>query len=545
MSPVPRRLSLTDLRLAVRFLRRVPAHLRRPLTVDHAASMVRERLARREADFLDLITRTVYADPESPYRHLLALAGCERGDLEGLVREDGVEGALQVLFRAGVYLTVDELKGRRAARRGSATVEVDAARLRNPLCAMHVPTQSGGSGGDASPLVYDLASIRDHAANTLLALDAQGGRDWVKGVWGVSTGSAPVVLRFSSFGNPVARWLVHVNPAGPGLHPRYRWIPDGLRLAALVAGVRFPRPEVVSLADPLPIARWMIETRRRGRTPHLYGFASPMARLAEAALAAGLDLAGSRVTVTGEPITAARLAPLQAAGVEASLDYGCAEAGGPVSYGCLRPSAPDDVHFCDDLHALIQPEADHSHPELPARALLLTSLRTSAPVILLNVSLGDRAHVMRRRCGCPLEGHGWDRHLDGIRSFEKLTAGGMTFLDVDVAAVLETDLPARFGGGPADYQLLETERADGGPALVLRVHPRVGPLDEGAVRSALLDAIGAGAGAERVMATYWRAAGLPRVERKPPLVSEKGKFLHVWRSRAPAADHAAASGIAG
>ena len=98
-----------------------------------------------------------------------------------------MEGALQVLFRAGVYLTVDELKGRRAARRGSATVEVDAARLRNPLCAMHVPTQSGGSGGDASPLVYDLASIRDHAANTLLALDAQGGRT-VAGVWGVSTG---------------------------------------------------------------------------------------------------------------------------------------------------------------------------------------------------------------------------------------------------------------------------------------------------------------------------------------------------------------------
>ena len=71
---------------------------------------------------------------------------------------------------------------------------------------------------------------------------------------------------------------------------------------------------------------------------------------------------------------------------------------------------------------------------------------------------------------------------------------------------------------------------------MLRVHPRVGPLDEGGVRAAFLDAIGAGAGAERVMAAYWRAAGLPRIERKPPLVSEKGKLLHVWRSRAPAAD---------
>jgi hypothetical protein len=65
------------------------------------------------------------------------------------------------------------------------------------------------------------------------------------------------------------------------------------------------------------------------------------------------------------------------------------------------------------------------------------------------------------------------------------------------------------------------------------------------VRAALLDAIGAGAGAERVMATYWRAAGLPRVERKAPLVSEKGKFLPVWRSRAPAADQAVAREVAG
>ena len=74
----------------------------------------------------------------------------------------------------------------------------------------------------------------------------------------LSTGSAPVVLRFGSFGDPVARWLVHVNPAGSGLHPRYRWIPDGLRLAAVVAGVRFPRPVVVSLAVLLPMRdRWM------------------------------------------------------------------------------------------------------------------------------------------------------------------------------------------------------------------------------------------------------------------------------------------------
>ena len=117
MALVRDRLSFADLRLAARFLRRVPGHLRRPLTVARAATIVQERRARREADFLELVTRTVYADPDSPYRRLLDLAGCERGDLEQLVRAEGVEGALHVLFRQGVYLTVDEFKGRRAARR--------------------------------------------------------------------------------------------------------------------------------------------------------------------------------------------------------------------------------------------------------------------------------------------------------------------------------------------------------------------------------------------------------------------------------------------
>jgi hypothetical protein len=525
------RRTLTDLRLAARFVRHVPGHLRRPVTIDGAAALVRERRARREADFLTLMTRTVYANPTSPYRPLLALAGCEEGDLARLVRTDGVEGALQALFRAGVYLTIDELKGRRPIRRGAATIEIDPTRLRNPLSAMHMPTQSGGTGGAASPLVYDLAAIRDHAANTLLALAGQGGAGWVKAVWGMSTGSAPVVLRFGSFGDSVRRWFVHVNPAESGLHPRYRWVPHGLRLAAAAGGVAFPRPEVVSLADPLAIARWMVATRRAGGTPHLYGFASPVVRLCEAARDTGLDLAGARCTITGEPVTPARLRAIRASGAEVTLDYGCAETGGPVSYGCLRPSAADDVHFCDDLHALIQPGPGPAQPGVPAQTLLLSSLRASAPIILLNVSVGDRARVVERRCGCPLEAHGWARHLDMIRSFEKLTAGGMTFLDMDIAAVLETDLPARFGGGPADYQILETARDDDGPGVVLRVHPRVGPLDASAVREAFLDAIGAGMGAERIMATCWRAAGLPGIQRQPPVLSEKGKLLHVWRSR--------------
>jgi hypothetical protein len=203
-----------------------------------------------------------------------------------------------------------------------------------------------------------------------------------------------------------------------------------------------------------------------------------------------------------------------------------------VSHGCLHPAAPDDAHFFHDLHALIQ--AGPESPDLPSRALLLSSLRPTSPVVLLNVSMGDQAIAGPRRCGCPLEALGWAGHLHTIRSFEKLTVAGVTFLDVDIVRILEEELPRRFGGGPSDYQVVEDGTGEGGARVMLRIHPAVGPLDEGAVREAFLAAVGRGAGAERIMAHHWRAAGLPGIERRAPVLSGKGKILHLWRSH-PAA----------
>jgi len=100
-----------------------------------------------------------------------------------------------------------------------------------------------------------------------------------------------------------------------------------------------------------------------------------------------------------------------------------------------------------------------SLPTLPSKALLVTSIYLPmAKLILLNVSLGDQAEIERRNCGCPVEKLGWSTHLHSIRSFEKLTAGGMTFVDADLIRTLEEILPARFGGGPTDYQLVTAKR---------------------------------------------------------------------------------------
>ena len=137
------RLDLGALVAGARFLGRLPSFLRNPLSPDEARAVLRQRFEQREATFLEVVGRAVYRHPGSPYGQLLRLAGCEEGDLRRLVTDDGVEGALAALFRRGVYLTVDEFKGRRPAIRGSTTVEVGPRSPSQPACGVP-PSGSDG-----------------------------------------------------------------------------------------------------------------------------------------------------------------------------------------------------------------------------------------------------------------------------------------------------------------------------------------------------------------------------------------------------------------
>lgn len=518
---------LDDLLLGFRLIHGLPAYLRQPLQPDEARAILRRRFERREADFLHLARQAIFANRTSPYRSLLRQVGCELGDLERLVGHDGVEGALRVLYRNGVYLSVDEFKGRRPAIRGSATIPIDPRRLRNSLAAPCAWAATSGSRGDATRVPLGLASIRDRAVNVYLTLGARGGANWRHAVWG-TPGIGPL-LWYSACGTPAARWFSQLDPTMPGLHPRYRWSVRLLHWASRLAGTPLPPLDHVPLDAPLPIADWMARALRAGEVPHLWAFPSSAVRLCQAAEEAGLDLSGARLTVTGEPVTDARLAAIRRAGADPVPDYGSADSGGPMSYGCLAPEASDEVHFFHDLHALIQAEEG----PFPVGTLLVSSLRPTAPFVLLNVSMGDRAVATDRACGCPLEALGWRRHLHTIRSYEKLTAGGMTFIDTDVISVLEDVLPRRFGGGPTDYQLLEEETDEGHPRLCILVAPSVGAVDSAAVSDAFLAALGVGSMTARVMAAQWRQGGVVHVERRAPLATPSGKILHLRAPRWP------------
>lgn len=526
MKPLP-----SDLAVGAAFLRRLPSFLRGKLDSPRAEAILGNRLRNRQARFLSLARRGIYENPSSPYLKLLANAGCAFGDLEELVRKEGLEGALADLLESGVYLKVGEFKGRQPLKRPGLTMEIGPESVRNPGADFHIPVKSSGSRSSGTPVLIDLAYVAECAVNCQMMFVARGGEEWVKADWEVPGGGAVFrLLKFSRFGNRPERWFSQLDPAAPGLHPRYAWSARALRLGSLMADAPLPRLEHVSLDDPMPIVRWMAGVLENGKAPCLFTFPSSAVRVARAALNAGVDLDGARFLISGEPITEARVEIIRRAGGRPLARYGTIECG-PIGYGCLDPTAPDDVHLHTDLHAVIKAGEWGEREGLPGEALFLTTLSPCAPFVFLNVSMGDTAVLERRDCGCPLGALGWQTHISGIRSFEKLTGSGMTFLDTDVVRVLEEVLPAVFGGAPTDYQLLEEEGPEGDPVLKLLAHPGLGALDEGRVRKVFFANIGLGSGAEKIMELTWKQAGLFRIERRPPVSTGSGKILHLHVNR--------------
>jgi hypothetical protein len=520
-----------DVRLTLRFLRRVPGVLRHPTDEREADRLRATRLGARESAFLDRLSRAVFGGRRgNPYARLLEHAGCEYNDVEGLVAGSGLEGALAVLAESGVYLTVDEFKGRRPVTRGSLTFDCGPEALRNPLCTFHLAVRSGGTRSPGTPVLMDMAFVSGCGAVTGSFLRAWGDGGWRKALWETpGAGARFRLLKYASFGAVPERWFSQVDPAASRLDPVFRWSERATRWSARLARVQLPRPEYVSVEDPAPVARWMTDVLHEGGQPYMFTFPSSAVRLCRAAADAGHDLAGARILVGGEPITAARLAGVVASGATALPRYGSVEMG-PIGYGCLHPAAPDDMHVLCDLHALITaPEGVRVAGRLPSRALLVTALHPRSPFLVLNASMGDEAIMAPRSCGCPVERLGYLDHLSSVQSFEKLTSEGMTFFDTDVVRALEVTLPSEVGGVATDYQLVEREDELGRTRLLLLVHPRLGQLDEERVKEVFLCTLEAGGPASTMMGLLWRDAGLLSVVRLAPRSTGAGKIQHLHR----------------
>jgi hypothetical protein len=203
-----------------------------------------------------------------------------------------------------------------------------------------------------------------------------------------------------------------------------------------------------------------------------------------------------------------------------------------IGVACARPAAVDDVHLLLDKLAFLQRDRQLPGTEERIGALHLTTLLPSSPKLMLNVEVDDYGVLEERRCGCAAGELGLTLHLSGIRSYEKLTTEGMNFVGEELVTLVERILPERFGGSPADYQLVE-EEVDGLSRVDVVVSPGLGAIDEDEVVETVLAALSSGPSYRGMMTSIWRDAGTLRVVRREPLATESAKVLPLHVVRRP------------
>jgi hypothetical protein len=516
---------LDNARAAARLATDLPRFLRERLTTDQCIATVRAQRARREASFLEIVQELVFDRPDGPYLPLFRHAGLEVGDVAGLVAKEGLEGALRRLHAAGVYLTYEEFKGRREVERGSGRFMFHETDFDNPRVRAHFSTRTGGTTGRSITAPIDLRHVAYESALRGLAYAAHG-----------------VV------GSPVAQWMP-VPPDSTGFRrlllenkiasrPPERWfaptaLTDRMGTAGLLAltaigkcmGQSFPWPEhVPSDRADIP-AGWLASASARAGTAVLVGFASPALAAARSAQSQGLDLTGGVFSVTGEPITPARLAQLTRTGARVIQTYVASEVG-HLGISCPSPDHADDLHLVTDVISVGQHEREHHG--MRVLPLLFTTLHPLARKVLINVETDDTGVLEERSCGCLLEQIGFTTHVHGVRSFGKLTTEGMTVLNADLVRIAEELLPARFGGAVGHYQFMESEAPDGLMHVTLLVDPEVGGVDPALVVQTVLDDLKKGRPGYQLAAEVWRQAETVRVDRRKPIATARGKVLPLY-----------------
>jgi hypothetical protein len=537
---------LSDWQRFLQFATAFNGFLRTTITIDDAQAYVRRAIEAREENFLQVVRTAVFAQEGSPYRALCRHAGLEFGDIEACVRRDGLEPALDRLAQEGVFVTVNEFRGRDPIRRGRFELPVRAGDFDSPLSTSHLTNRSGGSTGQPRPVPFHLDLAVSTTPIEMVFLDVAGIRNRPMGLYRTCL---PNIAGFVKtlyqlrMGHVVERWFSEKKMADGLREWPYALFTLYLHLAADFHGRGIPLPEHTPPENAARVAEWLAAKKAEGTPAVLDAVASTAVRVAHAALKNGLDISGSAFRVSSEPFTEGRAAICSRAGVRAYPHYAMTETG-MAGLPCLTPEEVDEVHVLKDRVAVIQRRQEIAGCEAAVDALYVTALVPTASRVVINLESGDCGVLRSRACGCALGALGMNDTLHTIRSYEKLTSAGVTFVSFDLDALLERVLPAAFGGAPSDYQLVEGE-IDGLPRVDVVISPRVGPVDEPRVVQAVVAFLSARDAGHRLMARVLReGAGLGVLRREPYLTSSfKLHPLHVFgRDRRVAAPRANVSG---
>jgi len=497
-----------------------------------ARSSLRKRVAAREENFLRLAERSIFRYSRSPYLPLLAAKRIGFDDLKSWVLNKGLETALGFLEQEGVYFTVDEFKGKVPVRRKGITFQVDESMFDNPYLSFVYEVRSGATRSAGTRIRIDFDYLHQRSLYDAFLLDLHGCLTAPIANWFPVFPGAPGInssLRFAHFGNPVQRWFSQVAEDQVHVNWEKRWGTRTIFAIHRLYGVPLADPEYTSLDDARRIAEWASQMLNVSQNCIVYTFAASAVRVCIAAAEANFNIKGTKFLVTGEPLTPHKKKEIESAGGVAIPVYGISEAG-VIAAGCNHPHAESDhCHLYKDTTAIITHKQVVPNFDVTLDSYLFTSLLYESPKLLLNVGMGDFGDLAADNCDCGFGQLGFDTTLGNIRSYEKLTGEGVTFVDTDFVRIIEKELPEAFGGRSTDYQLLEEEDAQGFTHLNLLVSPRVGKLNEGQVLEKFMTFLRRGEASPESWAQsgveMWRQSHMVRIKRDHPVSTASGKIL--------------------
>jgi hypothetical protein len=500
--------------------------------IEQSRKTLQERVSRRRENFLTLMERGVFNYEKSPYLPLLRKQKIALKDIKKWVENAGIKQTLIKLQSEGIYFTVDEFKGKTEVQREGLSFETNEKAFDNPFVSEAYEVRSGATRSAGTRIRIDYDYLTQRSLYDAFILNLHDSLTSPIANWFPVFPGAPGInssLRFARIGNPPKKWFSQVERSHLKVNWEKRWGVSYIFFMSHLMGVPLAKPEYVNLNKAHDIARWASLMLQEFPNCVIYTFASSAVRVCMAAQEAGLNIKGTRFFVTGEPLTPQKKKEIEEAGCRAVPIYGISEAG-VIAAGCPQPYADSDAcHFLKDTNSIITHRLMPSHSDTEVDSFLFTSLLYESPKILLNVGMGDYGKVWIEPCTCEFGKLGFDVHVSQIRSYEKLTGEGVTFVDTDFINIIENELPKRFGGQSTDYQLVEEEDARGLTRLRLLISPRVGNVDEQEIVETFIQLLKVGESSPESWAQsgsdIWAQARTLRVKREYPIATGSGKIL--------------------
>ena len=490
------------------------------LTAEESTGLIREWIRQREDRFLKKVEEAVFQYPSSPYQKLMQYAGCSLGDLRELVVNEGLDGALEQLRDAGVYVGWEEMKGREEMRRGSWSCSFHESDFNNPIISPHYMSTSGGTSGAPVRIPIDLEDHVQSAPDWAFLFQEYGFMNEPLIFWTPAhTSMANRYLRCAKFGKKFTKWFLLAGI--PSFSGR-------LRSVAVHSAIRFiggfPRAEAAPVHQLDRVAEFLMEQLKSGQKPVVNTPPSAAAALSTEVQKQGASLQGVSFLLGAEPVTAARRKTIESSGARAIPTYGTTEAGW---IGAQFPddTIADEVRIFRDAYAVVS-RSDGGGLHAGPLPLLFTNLRPAGPKVLINAELGDSGVLAGTECNDRAAEIGYDLRIHNIRSFRKVTAWGVTLALADLYTVLEEDMPRAFGAGVGDFQLIEEQNEKGISGLQLRVKPHVRASDS-QLKKVFCREISGKRLYYRAMAEILNEAGALRIQRDNPIATPAGKTLPV------------------